>query len=114
MYVTYADGNMMRKQDIRKAVSHRERNGKMFRKISSARSALYAKTSFLKYNPSKTSKAGIVFDSNEYNTGFFNPFLKAVRILFQSNIIMPKNVRRPSPQSYSIPHFSVTFRTKIQ
>ena len=32
----------------------------------------------------------------------------------QSNTYIPKNASNPSPQLYSIPHFSVSSRTKIQ
>ena len=33
----FADGSMMKRKDIQKVVSHREQNGKMFRKILNVR-----------------------------------------------------------------------------
>lgn len=46
MYVMYADGNTMRKRDIRKAALNQGQNGKMYRMILNARSALWVRTNF--------------------------------------------------------------------
>ena len=50
MYVMFADGNMMKRNDIQKVVLHQEQNGKMFRQILNVHYALLEKISFLKQN----------------------------------------------------------------
>ena len=46
--VIYADGNMMRSRDIRKAALHREQSGKMYRKILNVRCAPQERISSLR------------------------------------------------------------------
>ena len=48
MYVIYADRNMMRSRDIRKAALHREQSGKMYRKILNVRCAPQERISSLR------------------------------------------------------------------
>ena len=50
MYVTYADGNMMKNRDIQKVELLLVRNGKMFRRTLNVHYALLGKISFLKNN----------------------------------------------------------------
>ena len=45
MYVTFADGNMMKRKVILKVVLHQEQNGKMFRMISNVHYALLERIS---------------------------------------------------------------------
>ena len=48
MYVIYVDGNMMKSRDTRKAVSHLEQSGKMYRKILNVLCVLLERISSLR------------------------------------------------------------------
>ena len=50
MYVTFADGNMMKRKVILKVVLHREQSGRTFQKILNAHYVMLEKISFQKLN----------------------------------------------------------------
>ena len=46
VYVMFADGNTMKRKDIRKAVLHQAQNGKKYRMISSVHYVSWVRNSF--------------------------------------------------------------------